>query len=199
MDLARKGQLAALSERAEPSKFKLDIIQNIPEGEVITLYRNGDFTDLCAGPHVSHTGRIGAFKLTHVASAYYKGDERNPQLQRIYGTAFKNKTQLDEYFAGDRQEFDLPLAPAGTPFQRQVWEALASIPYGEVTSYAALADRLGRPGSARAVGAANGANPLAIVVPCHRVVGADGTLTGYAGGLDAKRTLLTLEASPPAA
>jgi threonyl-tRNA synthetase len=99
MDLARKGHLAALSERAEPSKFKLDIIQNIPDGEVITLYRNGDFIDLCAGPHVSHTGRIGAFKLTHVASAYYKGDERNPQLQRIYGTAFKNKTEMEAYFA----------------------------------------------------------------------------------------------------
>jgi threonyl-tRNA synthetase len=99
MELAQKGQLAALSERAEPSKFKLDIIQNIPDGEVITLYRNGDFMDLCAGPHVSHTGRIGAFKLTHVASAYYKGDERNPQLQRIYGTAFKNKTEMEAYFA----------------------------------------------------------------------------------------------------
>ena len=98
MELARKGQLAALSERAEPSRFKLDIVQNIPDGEVITLYRNGDFTDLCAGPHVSHTSRIGAFKLTHVASAYYKGDERNPQLQRIYGTAFKNKTEMEAYF-----------------------------------------------------------------------------------------------------
>ena len=98
IDLAHKGQLAALSERAEPSRFKLDIVQNIPDGEVITLYRNGDFTDLCAGPHVSHTGRIGAFKLTHVASAYYKGDERNPQLQRIYGTAFKNKTEMEAHF-----------------------------------------------------------------------------------------------------
>ncbi|HEY5769863.1 MAG TPA: hypothetical protein VIS71_08455, partial [Terrimicrobium sp.] len=73
LEQARKGQLAALSERTEPSMFKLDIVQNIPDGETITLYRNGDFTDLCAGPHVSHTGRIGAFKLTHVASAYYKG------------------------------------------------------------------------------------------------------------------------------
>jgi threonyl-tRNA synthetase len=99
LELARKGALGALSERPEPSRFKLDIIENIPDGEVITLYRNGDFTDLCAGPHVSHTGRIGAFKLTHVASAYYKGDERNPQLQRIYGTAFKNKTEMDAYFA----------------------------------------------------------------------------------------------------
>jgi threonyl-tRNA synthetase len=97
--LAQEGALAALSQRDQPSRFKLDIIQNIPDGEVITLYRNGDFTDLCAGPHVSHTGRIGAFKLTHVASAYYKGDERNPQLQRIYGTAFKNKTEMDAYFA----------------------------------------------------------------------------------------------------
>jgi threonyl-tRNA synthetase len=99
LQLARKGALAALSERAEPSRFKLDIIENIPDGEVITVYRNGDFTDLCAGPHVSHTGRIGAVKLTHVASAYYKGDERNPQLQRVYGTAFKNKTEMEAYFA----------------------------------------------------------------------------------------------------
>jgi threonyl-tRNA synthetase len=99
LQLARKGALAALSDRNAPSRFKLDIIENIPDGEVITLYRNGDFTDLCAGPHVSHTGRIGAFKLTHVASAYYKGDERNPQLQRVYGTAFKNKTEMEAYFA----------------------------------------------------------------------------------------------------
>jgi threonyl-tRNA synthetase len=97
--LAQRGELAALAPRSQPSKFKLDIIQNIPEGEEISLYRNGEFTDLCAGPHVMRTGNIGAFKLTHVASAYYKGDEKNPQLQRIYGTAFKNKTQLDEYFA----------------------------------------------------------------------------------------------------
>lgn len=96
--MARRGVLGALGERPVPSKFKLDIIQNIPEGEEISIYRNGEFTDLCAGPHVMRTGNIGAFKLTHVASAYYKGDERNPQLQRIYGTAFKNKTQLDEYF-----------------------------------------------------------------------------------------------------
>ncbi len=97
--LAKEGKLAALGARPEPSKFKLDIVERIPEGETITLYRNGDFTDLCAGPHVMRTGNIGAFKLTHVASAYYKGDENNPQLQRIYGTAFKNKTQMDEYFA----------------------------------------------------------------------------------------------------
>src|ERR1700704_3605690 len=99
LSMAQRGVLGALGERPQPSKFKLDIIQNIPEGEEISLYRNGEFTHLCAGPHVMRTGNIGAFKLTHVASAYYKGDEKNPQLQRIYGTAFKNKTQLDEYFA----------------------------------------------------------------------------------------------------
>ncbi len=99
MAMAEKGALASLGERVgSPSKFKLDIVQNIPEDEKITLFKNGDFTDLCAGPHVGRTGNVGAFKLTHVASAYYKGDEKNPQLQRIYGTAFKNKTQMDEYF-----------------------------------------------------------------------------------------------------
>jgi threonyl-tRNA synthetase len=95
---SNEGRLAALAARGTPSKFKLDIVQHIPENEPISYYRNGDFLDLCAGPHVMRTGNIGAFKLTHVASAYYKGDERNPQLQRIYGTAFKNRTQLDEYF-----------------------------------------------------------------------------------------------------
>jgi len=98
-DLGKKGRLAALNERNAPSKFKLDIIENIPPGETISLYRNGDFLDLCAGPHVMRTGNIGAFKLTSVASAYYKGDEKNPQLQRIYGTAFKTKKELDDYFA----------------------------------------------------------------------------------------------------
>jgi threonyl-tRNA synthetase len=99
LELGRKGRLAALGERDEPSKFKLDIIENIPPDETISLYRNGDFLDLCAGSHVMRTGNIGAFKLTHVASAYYKGDERNPQLQRIYGTAFKTRKELDDYFA----------------------------------------------------------------------------------------------------
>src|SRR5215813_13567032 len=96
---SESGRLGGLTERpGNPSKFKLGNLADIPEGEQITYYKNGDFLDLCAGPHVMRTGNIGAFKLTHVASAYYKGEERNPQLQRIYGTAFKNKTQLDEYF-----------------------------------------------------------------------------------------------------
>jgi threonyl-tRNA synthetase len=99
LELGRKGRLAALSDRPNASKFKLDIIENIPPDEKISLYRNGDFIDLCAGPHVMRTGNIGAFRLTSVASAYYKGDEKNPQLQRIYGTAFKTKKELDDYFA----------------------------------------------------------------------------------------------------
>ncbi|PYJ41789.1 MAG: threonine--tRNA ligase, partial [Verrucomicrobia bacterium] len=99
LEMAKRGELGALSARSEPSKYKLDIIENIPAGETISFYRNGDFLDLCAGPHVMRTGNIGAFKLTNVASAYYKGDEKNPQLQRIYGTAFKTKKELDDYFA----------------------------------------------------------------------------------------------------
>jgi len=99
LELGKKGRLAGLDERPAPSKYKLDIIENIPVDEKISLYRSGDFIDLCAGPHVMRTGNIGAFKLTTVASAYYKGDEKNPQLQRVYGTAFKTKKELDDYFA----------------------------------------------------------------------------------------------------
>jgi threonyl-tRNA synthetase len=95
---AQSGRLGGLSERSVPSKFKLGNLEDIPEGEPISYYKNGDFLDLCAGPHVMRTGNIGAYKLTSVASAYYKGDERNPQLQRIYGTAFKNKTEMEAYF-----------------------------------------------------------------------------------------------------
>jgi threonyl-tRNA synthetase len=97
-ELAKAGTLGALGPRSTPSKFKLDILQGIPENEEISLYRNGDFTDLCAGPHVMRTGNIGAFRLTSIASAYYKGDANNPQLQRIYGTAFKTRAELDQYF-----------------------------------------------------------------------------------------------------
>jgi len=95
---AQSGRLGGLAERSVVSKFKLDLLNQIPEGEAISYFKNGDFIDLCAGPHVMRTGNIGAFKLTTVASAYYKGDEKNPQLQRIYGTAFKNRTELEAYF-----------------------------------------------------------------------------------------------------
>jgi methylated-DNA-[protein]-cysteine S-methyltransferase len=102
-------------------------------------------------------------------------------------------TQLREYFCGVRRTFDVPLAPVGTPFQLAVWRALQAIPYGETLSYGELAQRVGLAGGARAVGVANGANPLPIIVPCHRVIGADGSLTGFGGGLDIKRALLSLE------
>ncbi len=101
--------------------------------------------------------------------------------------------QFDEYFSGNRQSFELPLHPSGTPFQLEVWGALLAIPYGETVSYADIARRIRRPRAVRAVGAANGANPLAIIVPCHRVIGSHGHLTGYGGGLPAKRWLLAHE------
>ena len=101
--------------------------------------------------------------------------------------------QLTEYFTGSRKHFDLPLGAPGTPFQHLVWSALAAIPYGELRSYKDIAQAIGKPKAVRAVGAANGRNPLPIVVPCHRVIGSDGTLTGFAGGLSLKTQLLTLE------
>jgi methylated-DNA-[protein]-cysteine S-methyltransferase len=105
----------------------------------------------------------------------------------------KVRRQLDEYFAGERTEFDLELAADGSEFERRVWRGLEAIPYGETQSYGQVAERVGAPGAARAVGLANGRNPISIVVPCHRVIGADGTLTGYGGGLERKRFLLELE------
>ena len=101
--------------------------------------------------------------------------------------------QLDEYFAGTRTQFDVPLALRGTPFQIEVWRALQRIPYGETRTYAAIAREIGRPAATRAVGAANGANPIPIIVPCHRVIGSNGSLTGFGGGIDVKRRLLALE------
>lgn len=106
----------------------------------------------------------------------------------------KTESQLAEYFSGKRQHFDLPLDPRGTPFQRAVWDALLAIPYGETRTYGQLARQLGNPNATRAVGAANGRNPLSIVAPCHRVVGSTGELRGFAGGLETKSFLLELEA-----
>lgn len=103
-------------------------------------------------------------------------------------------TQVQEYFTGERREFDLPMSPRGTEFQRNVWSELKQIPYGQSISYGELAARLGKPAAVRAVGQANGANPIAIIVPCHRVIGANGKLTGYAGGLPQKHHLLAHEA-----
>ena len=108
------------------------------------------------------------------------------------------EAQLGEYFAGQRRAFDLPLAPQGTPFQLQVWDELARIPFGATISYAQLAQRIGNPAGTRAVGAANGRNPLPIVLPCHRVIGADGAMTGFGGGVPTKEFLLRLEGALPA-
>lgn len=116
-----------------------------------------------------------------------EGDRPCPLLERAAG-------ELADYFEGARREFTVPLDPAGTPFQRRVWAALGEIPYGETASYGEIAARLGNPRACRAVGMANHRNPIAILIPCHRVVGAGGALTGYAGGLDRKERLLALEA-----
>ncbi len=113
-------------------------------------------------------------------------DDDDPTLREA-------RRQLQAYFAGELRDFSLPLRPHGTTFQRRVWNALERIPYGATASYGDIASAIGAPGSARAVGAANGANPLPIVVPCHRVIGSDGTLTGYGGGIEMKRRLLELE------
>lgn len=103
--------------------------------------------------------------------------------------------QLRAYFAGKLREFDLPVAPRGTPFQLSVWDAVSAIPYGSTATYAEIAAAIGHPSACRAVGAANGRNPLPLIVPCHRVIGAAGALTGYGGGLERKRSLLDLEAA----
>jgi methylated-DNA-[protein]-cysteine S-methyltransferase len=116
-----------------------------------------------------------------------------PEWRRDQTALAEARRQFEAYFGGERIDFDLPLAPAGSAFQRRVWIALCDIPYASTISYAELARRIGNPKASRAVGLANGANPLAIVVPCHRVIGADGSLTGYGGGLPAKRFLLDLE------
>ena len=106
--------------------------------------------------------------------------------------------QLNEYFAGKRQEFNLAIAPQGTPFQQQVWRELCKIPFGETASYQTIAERMGKPKACRAVGMANGKNPLPIIIPCHRIIGKDGSMTGFGGGLALKRQLLDLERGPDA-
>jgi methylated-DNA-[protein]-cysteine S-methyltransferase len=107
------------------------------------------------------------------------------------------REQLDAYFAGERTSFDIPLAAAGTPFQERVWKALRTIPFGHTTSYGEIATRMGEPRAVRAVGAANGRNPIPIIVPCHRVIGANGDLTGFGGGIERKRWLLEHEGALP--
>ena len=121
--------------------------------------------------------------------------EPDPGWRRDDNAFADAREQLGEYFAGERTDFDLALAPEGTEFQRRVWDGLRAIPYGETRSYAELARAVGRPGAARAVGAANGRNPITVIVPCHRVIGSNGDLAGFSGGVERKRMLLDLEAS----
>lgn len=122
-------------------------------------------------------------------------DRAKPEASWVENAARFKKviSQLKSYFAGDLEDFDLPLAPEGTPFQLKVWKDLCDIPYGETISYGELARRIGNPSASRAVGLANGANPIPIVIPCHRVIGSNGKLTGYGGGLPIKEKLLALE------
>jgi methylated-DNA-[protein]-cysteine S-methyltransferase len=146
-----------------------------PIGELLAV---GD------GASLSRLHMLGGRKRLELNPAWQRDDQAFPAVQE----------QLEEYFVGTRREFELPLAMAGNEFELGVWEQLQGIPYGETTSYGEIARRVGSPGAARAVGLANGRNPIAVIVPCHRVIGADGSLTGYGGGLLRKRLLLDLEA-----
>lgn len=133
-----------------------------------------------------------------LAGVYFKGQKHFPKTRNWRRDARhpvlrQAKRELAEYFAGKRRRFEVRLDPEGTPFQRAVWKAISRIGFGRTTTYGALAAKAGRPGSARAAGAATGRNPIGIIVPCHRIVGANGSLTGYAGGLNRKRALLALE------
>jgi methylated-DNA-[protein]-cysteine S-methyltransferase len=149
--------------------------------------------------HLFHTidSPIGELLLTGNGSAltglHMEPFEVRPDWRRGPATFAAAEEQLRAYFAGELRDFDLPLAPRGTEFQLRVWDALRAIPYGETASYQEVAAMVGKPHASRAVGAANGRNPIAVIVPCHRVIGADGTLTGYGGGLARKRVLLELE------
>jgi len=134
-----------------------------------------------------------------LAGLFFKGQKYFPKKERQWRrdpnhAALKQaKRELKEYFAGRRKRFDVALDPDGTPFQRSVWKAISKVGFGETTTYSELARRAGHAGSARAAGAATGRNPISVIVPCHRIMGADGSLTGYAGGLQRKRALLALE------
>jgi len=137
-------------------------------------------------------GESNALRLVSFETSKHAALPR-PELQQNAEAFAEVIRQLQAYFGGDLKEFDLPLALEGTEFQLRVWKALRKIPYGETISYAQLAERIGNPKAVRAVGLANGSNPIPIIVPCHRVIGSDGSLTGFGGGLSAKKRLLELE------
>ena len=152
-----------------------------------------DFHDSPLGQILLVANDVALTGLHFVGEKYYPVIAADWQQRSDATMIAQTRAQLDEYFAGKRKHFDLALDPAGTPFQRDVWQALRMIPYGVTTNYGALAHRLGKPRASRAVGAANGRNPISIVIPCHRVIGANGDLTGYAGGMARKESLLRLE------
>ncbi len=152
-----------------------------------------DFHDSPLGQILLVANDVALTGLHFVGEKYYPVIAADWQQRSDAKMIAQTRAQLDEYFAGKRKHFDLALDPAGTPFQRDVWQALRMIPYGVTTNYGALAQRLGKPRASRAVGAANGRNPISIVIPCHRVIGANGDLTGYAGGMARKESLLRLE------
>ena len=146
----------------------------------------------------SPVGRLTLVATDGVLCGLYMDEQRHRPRQEVFGPRDDTHShdaieQLNAYFAGDLKEFDLELAMNGTEFQRRVWTELREIPYGETVSYGELAQRMGRPSASRAVGLANGKNPIGIIVPCHRVIGSTGSLTGYGGGLPRKRYLLSFE------
>ncbi|TDV40098.1 methylated-DNA--[protein]-cysteine S-methyltransferase [Actinophytocola oryzae] len=150
----------------------------------------------------SPVGRLTLVATDGVLSGLYMDEQRHRPMADLFGTRDDTKSmavkeQLEAYFAGTLREFTVPMTFTGTVFQRRVWTELRTIPYGETTTYGELAERLGRPTAARAVGLANGRNPIGIIVPCHRVVGSTGSLTGYGGGLPRKRYLLDFEMGIP--
>ena len=135
----------------------------------------------------------GPFDSRSLAQGKRSEVKPKPEWEADRGLLKEPVKQLTAYFAGKLRAFDIPLAPKGTPFQSQVWRALCDIPYGETTSYGELAQRIGNPKAVRAVGLANGSNPISIIIPCHRVIGSNGSLVGYGGGLPIKQALLSLE------
>lgn len=153
-------------------------LSNCPLGELLLVAHDQAVTEL----HLRHGKHVPLLDPSWVKS------NDHPILNLA-------ETELDAYFAGQLQGFTVPIEPAGTPFQRRAWSALLQIPFGETRTYAQQAASVGKPSATRAVGAANGKNPICIIVPCHRVIGSNGSLTGYAGGIEAKRVLLALEAA----
>ena len=163
------------------------LVVDSPMGPLTLTAQGGALTAIDFGAPAGFADRASVGTISSANGVGRAADDpTDPVLAEAAG-------QLGAYFAGELREFDLALRPSGTPFQLTVWQALRRIPYGGTITYGELARRIGRPTAARAVGRANGQNPLPIVVPCHRVIGADGRLTGYAGGLDIKTALLAVE------